>query len=218
MQADELVEFSGRVCYMSFGDKQSPRNNNSYIKNIIKNGHESILEHAVWSFFVTGVTRSFSHQLVRHRVGFSFSQLSQQYHDESDAEFIPPIGLDPTSLAYEVWNNQTALAKKVYNKSINKMIGKRNLREIPKEELRLIRETSRSLLPNCTETKVAVTANARAIRNFLKIRGVIEGDLEMRFFSTKLLSLLKPEAPAIFHDLEVIEKHSDGYPIIRVNI
>src|SRR5579872_3130893 len=71
--AEEVIEVSGRVCYMSFGRKQSPRTTPEYIGNLVEMGHESVLEHACWTFLVTGVSRAFSHQLVRHRVGFSFS-------------------------------------------------------------------------------------------------------------------------------------------------
>src|SRR4051794_15196054 len=65
--AEELVEFAGRVCYMSFGSRQSPRTNREYIQNLIVQGHESVLEHASWTLLLSGVSRSFTHQLVRHR-------------------------------------------------------------------------------------------------------------------------------------------------------
>ena len=90
---EELVEVAGRVCYMSFGPDQSPRSNEDYIRNLIKMGHESVLEHASWTVLIADVSRAFTHQLVRHRPGFSFSQLSQQYHDERDAKFIEPTCL-----------------------------------------------------------------------------------------------------------------------------
>ena len=78
---EKLVEVAGRICYMSFSKDMSKIRypNSKYIKNIIDKGHESVLEHASWSFILSGVSRAFSHQLVRHRVGFAFSQLSQQY-------------------------------------------------------------------------------------------------------------------------------------------
>src|SRR5437879_5398802 len=91
-EAEEIVEAAGRICYMSFGASQSPRDNFEYIQNLIRMGHDSVLEHVSWTVLVTGVSRAFTHQLVRHRVGFAFSQLSQQYHDEHYAGFVmPPI-------------------------------------------------------------------------------------------------------------------------------
>jgi thymidylate synthase (FAD) len=72
-EAEELVEAAGRICYMSFGEKQSPRSNGDYVRNLVRQGHESVLEHVNWTFLLAGVSRAFTHQLVRHRVGFSFS-------------------------------------------------------------------------------------------------------------------------------------------------
>src|SRR5262249_24968483 len=86
--AEEIVEGAGRVCYLSFGTRQAPRTNSEYISHLIAMGHESVLEHVTWGFVLTGVSRAFTHQMVRHRVGFAFSQLSQQYHDERDATFV----------------------------------------------------------------------------------------------------------------------------------
>ena len=90
MPSEEIVEIAGRICYMSFGENQSEITNAEFVRNLIRNGHLSVLEHVSWTFVVTGISRSLTHQLVRHRIGFSYSQLSQQYHDEMDAEFVEP--------------------------------------------------------------------------------------------------------------------------------
>jgi len=78
--AESLVEVAGRVCYMSFA-RPRPGGNHAYIKHILEVGHGSVLEHAVWNFLITGVSRSFTHELVRHRAGMGYSQLSQRYVD-----------------------------------------------------------------------------------------------------------------------------------------
>src|SRR4051812_23509340 len=70
---EEIVELSGRLCYMSFGERQSRKTNREYVRHLIAAGHHSVLEHATWTFILTGVTRAFTHQFVRHRVGFSYS-------------------------------------------------------------------------------------------------------------------------------------------------
>jgi thymidylate synthase (FAD) len=80
---ETLVETAGRLCYMSF-QKPRPGGNASYIQHILEVGHGSVLEHAVFSFIITGVDRNLSHELVRHRVGLSPSQLSQRYVDEAN--------------------------------------------------------------------------------------------------------------------------------------
>jgi thymidylate synthase (FAD) len=212
--SEELIEFAGRICYFSFGRRQSPRSNEEYIRNLIESGHESVLEHSVWTFIVSGISRALSHQLVRHRVGFSFSQLSQQYHDESEAGFVIPKGLEERPDMLREWNLLVTDVKEAYIRIQNSMLRNRKLGEIPKEELRLIRSISRSILPNATETKIAITANTRALRNFIKTRGTTEGDLEMREYSCQLLTVMKNECPAAFYDMAVVECTKDGLPIV----
>src|SRR5437667_10048278 len=79
---ERLVEFAGRVCYLSFGELQSAKTNAEYIRNLVKQRHESVVEHATFTILADGISRALSHQIVRHRVGFSYSQLSQQHHDD----------------------------------------------------------------------------------------------------------------------------------------
>ena len=76
-----------------------------------------------------------------------------------------------------------------------------------------MRSAARSVLPNATETAVIITANARAVRHFLKTRGGIAGDFEMRAFAAEILDLLRPEAPSVFADFS-IERPADGVPIV----
>lgn len=214
MEADNLVEFSGRICYMSFGSKQSRRTNAEYISNLIEKSHESVLEHASWTFVVSGVTRAFSHQLVRHRAGFSFSQLSQQYHDESEADFLIPHGLESNDKLLPEWLEEMDALRNLYSKMAKKASNSNVTDANEKEQLRKTRSIARSLLPNCTETKLVMTANARALRHLLQVRGSIIGDLEMRNFCNKLLTLLMQESPALFDDIISTYCEEDGYPII----
>ena len=92
--AEKLAEIAGRVCYMSYG--KGRKTNAEFLAHLVEVGHGSVLEHGVWSFLVTGVSRSFTHELIRHR-HFSYSQLSQRYVDESESEFVEPdvIATDP---------------------------------------------------------------------------------------------------------------------------
>ena len=211
--AERLVEFAGRVCYMSFGSAQSGRTNAEYIRNLIRNGHESVLEHAGWTFALAGVSRAFTHQLVRHRPGFSYSQLSQQYHDEIGARFVRPVELDASPAAAETWERTIAQAQEAYRKLIAElsMAGPASL---GREARRALRSAARSILPNAIESIIVVTANARAIRHFLSVRGGVLGDSEMRTVSAALLDALRPEAPALFADF-IVEYPQDGLPLVR---
>lgn len=214
--AEKLIEFAGRICYMSFGKRQSGKTTSEYIRYLIDQGHESVLEHASWTFVLTGITRSFSHQLVRHRVGFSFSQLSQQYHDESNARFVLPYGLDHDEFARSAAIGAFARARKAYSivsKALKADQSGPPFSKAKRERLRHIRSVARSVLPNATETSIAVTANARALRHFLAIRGTIPGDIEMRVVCAELLKKIRPDAPAVFFNFRV-EQAADGYPIL----
>jgi thymidylate synthase (FAD) len=213
-EAEEIVEAAGRICYMSFGPAQSPRNNREYIQNLIQMGHESVLEHVSWTILMTGVSRSFTHQLVRHRIGFAFSQLSQQYHDEKDATFVMPPGLENVPGAIDIWEQAIKTAMQAYSSIVNSLGDSSVDRDLNKKEaLRAVRSAARSVLPNATETKIIVTANGRAIRHLLKTRGAIPGDIEMRRVMTELFQTLQPDAPSLFFDCE-IQNLADELPAV----
>lgn len=215
--AEELVEVAGRVCYMSFGNAQSHRTNEEYIRNLVTMGHESVLEHVSWTFLITRVSRAFTHQLVRHRVGFAFSQLSQQYHDEVDAQFLLPAHLESVPGARDAWEKAVTTARNAYI-TINALLRETesdSQQDLDRKELnRAIRSAARSVLPNATETKIVVTANARALRHLFEVRGSIAGDIEMRLVVAALFGVVSSQAPAMFSDFAQ-EELSDGSPILR---
>jgi thymidylate synthase (FAD) len=190
---------------MSFGKSQSPKTNTEYIKNLIRQGHESVLEHASFTILADGISRSLSHQLVRHRVGFAFSQLSQQYHDESRATFTMPPGLSANLSVERKWTESVETALKAYREIESDLLESNFAHDLPeKERLRAIRSAARSVLPNSTTTTLVITGNVRAWRYLLRVRGNIEGDLEMRKFCGLCFRLLTKEAPEAFADLEII--------------
>src|SRR4051812_9526104 len=91
LAAQKLVEVAGRLCYKSYA-KPRPGGNASYLHHILEVGHGSVIEHAVYNFIITGVSRSFTHELVRHRAGWAYSQRSQRFVDEKDfAAVMPPL-------------------------------------------------------------------------------------------------------------------------------
>lgn len=202
--ADEIVEFSGRVCYMSFGPRQSPRNNREYIKNLISQGHESVLEHANFTILADGISRSLGQQLTRHRAGFSFSQLSQQYYPSDQIEQIPPPAIDQVPEARKAWTEAIEASRDAYSK-ITKLLETSRYAEVlsAKERQRAIRSAARSVLPNSTSTTLVITANARAWRNLLRVRGTIDGDMEMTEFCAAAYNLLAHKAPSCFQDFSV---------------
>src|SRR5476651_681238 len=117
---EHLVEAAGRVCYMSFA-KPRPGGNQAYIGHILEVGHGSVLEHAVWNLLFTGISRSLTHELIRHRAGFGYSQLSQRYVDESVAEYIAPDCIADDPELHKLWLEAIAHAHQSYLKLTEKL-------------------------------------------------------------------------------------------------
>src|SRR3954468_15887090 len=110
---ERLAEFAGRLCYMSQANP-AKRPTREYLDNIKKQGHGSVLEHATYSILFEGVSRSLTHELVRHRAGFAYSQLSQRYVDESHASFVVPPAIIGQEALELPWRAQVEEAQRVY--------------------------------------------------------------------------------------------------------
>src|SRR5262249_43865367 len=176
--AEALCETAGRVCYMSFA-RPRPGGNSVYLGHIKEVGHGSVLEHAVWNFLFTGISRSLTHELIRHRAGWGYSQLSQRYVDESVAEYVVPDEIAADAEAYRIWLEAVAQSHQAYMRRAERLQEK--LQSEPDRTLRrkLARQAARSVLPNATETKIFVTANARALRHFIELRGSRHAEVEI---------------------------------------
>ncbi|MGI8588865.1 MAG: FAD-dependent thymidylate synthase [Chloroflexia bacterium] len=199
--AEKVVEAGGRLCYMSFG--KGRKTNREYIHNILEAKHGSVIEHATWTFLLTGVSRSLTHELIRHRAGFSFSQLSQRYVDETDTDFVVPEAIAGNPEAMAVFERATAAAQEAYVQLVDLLdkqfaeIGNRTLRR------KMARQAARSVLPNATETKIVVTANARSWRHFIEMRASSYSEPEIRRLAITILRVLQAEAPNLFGDYEI---------------
>jgi thymidylate synthase (FAD) len=199
--AEALAELAGRVCYMSYG--RGRKTNREFLQHIIEVGHGSVLEHGVWSFLITGVSRSFTHELIRHR-HFSYSQLSQRYVNESDSAFVEPdvIAADPR--LHAVWCEAVDATRRAYDVLVEGL--QERYADIPEATLRrkLARQAARSVLPNATETKIFVTGNARALRHFIELRGSEHADIEIRKVAVAMLRIMQLEAPSVFSDYTLV--------------
>jgi thymidylate synthase (FAD) len=205
--AQKLVEAAGRLCYMSFG--KGRKSHAEYMDHILESAHGSVLEHAVWNFIIAGVSRSFTHELIRHRAGFGYSQLSQRYVDESQADFVEPecIAADPE--LHTVFEEAIRQSHAAYVRLVEGL--QRKYKDVEDATLRrkLARQAARSVLPNATETKIFVTANARALRHFIELRGSRHAEVEIRKLAVAVLRIMQVEAPNIFRDYR-LEPLGDG--------
>jgi len=198
---ERLAEMAGRLCYMSFG--KGRKTNNEYLGHILEVAHGSVLEHSCWNFVITGVSRSFTHELVRHRAGFAYSQLSQRYVDESDAEYVEPDCIADDPELHRIWLDAVVQAHDAYVKLVDGLANK--FADHPERTMRrkMARQAARSVLPNATETKIFVTANARALRHFIELRGTPDADVEIRAVAVQMLEILQEKAPNLFGDFSI---------------
>src|SRR5436309_1069480 len=200
--AEYLTKVAGRVCYMSFA-KPRPGGNKVYLDHILEVGHGSVLEHAVWNFVITGVSRTLTHELVRHRAGWAYSQLSQRYVDESVAEYVEPdcIAADPE--LHRLWLEAVGQSHHAYMQLAEKLQDAFKDEPDRTQRRKLARQAARSVLPNATETKIFVTANARALRHFIELRGNQHAEVEIRKLAIQVLHIMKIEAPHLFSDYQL---------------
>ena len=214
--AEVLNEIAGRTCYMSFG--KGRKSNQEYLENILSSKHGSVLEHAVWNLLITGVSRALTHELVRHRAGFGYSQLSQRYVDESEARYVvPPLYQENEELRLK-WQQTIECARKAYAElaeATAQYVQQKHPEMAPRDRRKWARQAARSILPNACETKIFVTGNSRAWRHFLELRGSPHADTEIRLLAVEIARLLKQESPNIFHDIELVDE-PDGMPAVRV--
>jgi thymidylate synthase (FAD) len=199
---ERLAEYAGRICYMS---QHNPVNRTTaeYLENIKKQGHGSVLEHAVYVLLIEGISRSCSHELVRHRAGFGYSQLSQRYVDESHAAFVVPPAMVGDATLEAGWQQQMTDAQTAYVHAVDDLMKKYEWVADKIHRRKMAREAARSVLPNATEVKIVVSGNARAWRTMLELRTSEGAELEIRRLAIAVLRVLQQEAPALFSDFEI---------------
>ena len=201
---ERLAEFAGRLCYMSQRNPAS-RSTREYLENIKRQGHGSVLEHANYSLLLEGVSRSLTHELVRHRAGFAYSQLSQRYVDESEANFVVPPAMLGDDALVGAWQAQIDAAQAAYVALVGELMTRYQWVAVRVHRRKMAGEAARGVLPNSTETKIVVTGNARAWRTMLELRSSEGAELEIRRLAVAVLRVLQQEAPAFFCDFEIYE-------------
>lgn len=207
-----LAEFAGRACYQSWS-KPNPKTatNAGYVRHILEVGHLSVLEHGSVSFYLTGISRSLTHELIRHR-HFSYSQLSQRYVPERDAAMVEPDVIADDPELHELFQQASADALAAYERLLEGL--EQRFADVPNRTLRRkqARQAARSVLPNATETKMVVTGNYRAWRHFIAMRASEHADVEIRNLAVECLRQLQREVPNVFADFE-IQSLEDGTEI-----
>jgi thymidylate synthase (FAD) len=198
-----LAEFAGRACYQSWKKPNpSTATNAGYLHHILEVGHLSVLEHGIVTMYITGISRSLTHELIRHR-HFSYSQLSQRYVPERNAAMVEPdvIAEDPD--LHEKFMAATSAAVTAYTELLEGL--EKKFADVEQATLRRkqARQAARAVLPNATETRIVVTGNYRAWRHFVAMRASEHADIEIRALAIDCLRELKKKAPNVFADFDI---------------
>ena len=201
-----IAEVAARLCYMSYG--RGRRDIADFITNLLRSKDGSVFEHINYGFAFTGVSRSLTHELVRHRAGFAYSQRSQRYVDETGCAFVLPPALagadDEARLLLEEALSGAARSYDALVDALATAIPRERF-ESATDHRKAIRQAARAALPNATETKIVVTANVRAWRHFIEMRGAPYADWEIRRLALMVLEVLRAEAPLLFGDFTIGE-------------
>ncbi|PRC43425.1 thymidylate synthase (FAD), partial [Mycobacterium sp. ITM-2017-0098] len=191
---------AGRACYQSWS-KPNPRTatNAAYVRHIIDVGHFSVLEHASVSFYITGISRSCTHELIRHR-HFSYSQLSQRYVPEAESQVVAPPGIEDDAELLEIFAEAADASRVAYSELLAKLEAKLGDAPLRRKQAR---QAARAVLPNATETRIVVTGNYRAWRHFIAMRASEHADVEIRRLAIECLRQLVDVAPQVFSDFDI---------------
>ncbi len=185
------IERAGRVCYKS-ESKISDNSAEIFIRNILKRGHESVIEHVSLTFKII-CDRGVTHEIVRHRIA-SFSQESTRYCNYSqdkfgrELTFIKPCYWEEGDERYKIWEETMIQIEREYFNLIEKGA-------LPQE--------ARSILPNSLKTEIYVTMNLREWRHFLKLRTSKAAHPQMRQIALMTYNIFNEKLPVIFEDIEV---------------
>lgn len=187
-EPEKVISIAAKLCY-SKSDVDglitgvlTGNDAEKFIDKLKGMGHESPLEHVSFTFAIEGVSRTLTHQLVRHRIA-SYSQKSQRYVSENDFEYIVPPSIARDSQAKEKFENLMCTIRQAYNELASM--------DIPKEDARYV-------LPNATETKIIVTMNARSLFNFFSLRCCTHAQWEIRQLANLMLAEVQKVAPILF--------------------
>lgn len=208
---ERLIAAAAKLCYSSVGISQIEENldekkSESFLSLLMDLNHESPIEHVNFTFGVEGISRTLSHQLVRHRIA-SFSQQSQRYVKLEQFEYILPPAIANNKEAKELFEHAMEEDQKYYDKIASLLFEDHFNRYIKdgltekearaKSEKESI-EDARYIFPNACETKIVFTMNARSLLNFFRLRTCNRAQWEIRELAIVMLKEVKKVYPTLF--------------------
>ena len=207
--SSQLCKTAGQICYASFGPKHTTNENAAaYFERLTSAGHGSVLEHASFSFLLYGISRSVTHELVRHR-HLGFSQVSQRYVSGAVLRFVerPEYQSDPE--LHQLFEERAERAATEYETMAGRLLERQDRgvallgAEYRTDARKKVQQTARSLLPNETEAPMIVTGNVRAWRHVVEMRADEHAESEIRQAAVRLFLCLAVADPILFGDYKL---------------
>jgi thymidylate synthase (FAD) len=216
----QLCKVAGQVCYMSFGQSRTFNEHaERYFNNLKSSGHGSVFEHANFSLLLYGVSRSVTHELVRHRAGFSFSQTSQRYVSGRVLRFVERPEFAQEEQLHTQFLQRIERSAREYAALTNRLVelqqaGNTILSgEARTDLLKKVRQAARSALPNETEAPIVVTGNTRSWRHFIEMRADAHAEVEIRALAVCVFLCLRLTDPILFSDYSVEQLPDATYTV-----
>jgi len=220
----QLCKIAGQTCYASFSSKRTMnREAGRYFKNIMESGHGSVLEHANFSFLLYGLSRSLTHELIRHRAGFGFSQLSQRYVSGRVLRFVERPEFQDGGKFHQLFLERIDRAYAEYHQLADILLAEQGsgaaiLSAEAKTDLRKkVNQAARGLLPNETETIMVITGNVRAWRHVIEMRASDHSELEIRALAVRVFLCLREIEPILFGDYQLSALPDGTHSVATLN-
>ena len=208
----QLCKTAGQLCYASFGPRRTKNENAAaYIGRLTSAGHGSVLEHASFSFLLYGISRSVTHELVRHRAGVGFSQISQRYVSGAVLRFVERPEYQQDEELHRLFEDRADRAASEYEVMAEQLLDRQEggasmlTADYKTDARKKVQQTARSLLPNETEAPMVFTANVRALRHIIEMRADAHAESEIRNLALRLFLCAFTADPILFGDYEVGE-------------
>jgi thymidylate synthase (FAD) len=208
--SSQLCKTAGQTCYASFGPRRSKNDvAAAYFERLTSAGHGSVLEHSSFSFLLYGISRSVTHELVRHRAGAAFSQVSQRYVSGSVLRFVERPEYQEDGELHRLFGERADRAAAEYEAMAEQLLERQEggasmlTADYKTDARKKVQQTARSLLPNETEAPMVFTGNVRALRHIIEMRAEAHAESEIRNLALRIFLCLRTADPILFGDYEL---------------
>jgi thymidylate synthase (FAD) len=216
----QLCKTSGQLCYFSFGPRRTKNENAAaYIERLTSAGHGSVLEHASFSFLLYGISRSVTHELVRHRAGVGLSQVSQRFVSGAVLRFVERPEYQEDEELHRLFEERADRAASEYGEMADRLLDRQEggasmlSADYKTDARKKVQQTARSLLPNETEAPMVFTGNVRALRHIIEMRADAHAESEIRNLALRLFLCVVTADPILFGDYRIGELPDGTYTV-----